>query len=345
MTGNLTEKSEIQDTFLEEAQTYLTYKIVKYTDRYWFPVLILLGLIGNTLSFLVMIRPNNRKVSTCIYTAAISINDNSMLFCVLHDFLHVVSAMNIDKWYLLECKINTFFAFFCLQCATYQVLAMTFDKYIAIKWPHRAATYSTPKRAKIIIATIICLVFIYNLPHFFITNLIEGKCYGYSVQSSLTKVYSWSTFVINGLFPFVFLIHMNYVIVKTVRKSHSMFTNSIQTTGMMTRQRTMKSAENQLTTMLLLITTLFLILLFPTYIRFIYAAFVISDTPYKYVTSLFIFEISYKLYVTNSGINFFSYCVSGQKFRKDLKEIVYCKRKTRSSSNETHTDANTTSTI
>ena len=345
MTGNLTEESEIQDTFLQEAQSYLTYKIVKYTDRYWFPILLPLGLIGNTASFLVMIRSNNRKVLTCIYMAAISINDNLMLFCVLHDFLHVVSAMNIQKWYLLECKINTFFAFFCLQCATYLVLSMTLDKYIAIKWPHRAATYSTPRRAKIIIVTITCLVLMYNLPHFFITNIVEGKCYGYSVKSNLTKIYSWSTFIINGVFPFIFLIHMNYIIVRTVRKSHRMFTNSIHATGMMTRQKTMKSAENQLTTMLLLITTLFLILLFPTYIRFIYAAFVISDTPYKYATSLFIFEISYKLYVTNSGINFFLYCVSGQKFRNDLKETVCCKRRTGSSSNVSHIDANTSSNI
>ena len=66
----------------------------------------------------------------------------------------------------------------------------------------------------------------------------------------------------------------------------------------------MKSAQNQLTTMLLLVTTLFLILLLPTYISFIYAAFLISDTPSKYATSLVFIEISHKLYVTNSGINF-----------------------------------------
>ena len=68
--------------------------------------------------------------------------------------LHVVGAMNIGKWYILECKINTYFALFCLQCATYQVLATTFDKYVAAKWPHRAAVYSTPKRAVKIILTI-----------------------------------------------------------------------------------------------------------------------------------------------------------------------------------------------
>ena len=85
MANNSTSETNTQDTFLQEAQTYMTYKILIYIDRYWFPVLIPFGLIGNILSFLVMIKPNNRKVSTCIYMAAISINDNIMLLFALHD--------------------------------------------------------------------------------------------------------------------------------------------------------------------------------------------------------------------------------------------------------------------
>ena len=328
MSANSTERTVIQDTFLLEAQSYLTYKIVVYADRYWFPVLIPLGLVGNTLSFLVMVRRNNRKVSTCIYMAAISINDNLMLSFALHDWL--IGTVNIREWSLLECKINCYFAFLSLQCATYLVLSMTVDKYIAIKWPHRAATYITPKRTKFMIVTIFCLIFIYNLPHFFITNIIKGKCYGYSAKSTFTKAYSWLTIVINAVIPFTLLIHMNYVIVKIVRKSRKMFGSGVGTVGLEARQKSMKTAENQLTTMLLLVTTLFLILLLPTYIRFIYAAFITSNTPSKFATSLFIFAISYKLYVTNSGINFFLYCISGKKFHKDLKEIFCCNGKPRS---------------
>ena len=76
------------------------------------------------------------------------------------------------------------------------------------------------------------------------------------------------------------LIHMNFVIVKTVRKSHKMFRANNRTRRgernqeLNARQRTMKSAENQVTLMLLLVTTLFLISLFPTYCRFILLVFV-----------------------------------------------------------------------
>ena len=76
--------------------------------------------------------------------------------------------------------------------------------------------------------------------------------------------------------------------------------------------------------MLLLVTTLFLILLCPTYFRFIYLVFAERDTPFGYAKSMLLYQVTHKLYTSNSGINFFLYCISGQKFRNDLKEILCC---------------------
>ena len=76
--------------------------------------------------------------------------------------------------------------------------------------------------------------------------------------------------------------------------------------------------------MLLLVTTLFLILLCPTYVRFIYLSFADPDTPLEYANQILIFQITVRLYMTNSAVNFFLYCISGKKFRNDLKEILRC---------------------
>ena len=316
------------DTFMEEVEAYTIFKIANFISVYWFPVLVPIGLLGNTLSFLVMIKPNNKKMSTCIYMAAISVNDNIMMCMCLHDYL--VSVMQIHKWNSIECRISGFVALFALQNCTYQVLAMTVDKYIAIKWPHRAATYSTPRRAKRTVATLYVCVCIYNIPHFFLSSVIFGRCLNFGIPSVITSVYSWFSFVLNAVIPFTMLIHMNYVIIKVVRESRKLFGgNDVNTRqgidqAMETRQKTMKSAENQLTIMLLLVTTLFLILLCPTYFRFIYLVFAKRDTPLEYAKSMLIFQITAKLYITNSGINFFLYCLSGKKFRDDLKETISC---------------------
>ena len=310
-----------KNTFIEEVESFSIFTIANFVNTYWFPVLVPIGLVGNTLSLLVMLKTNNRKISTCIYMAALSINDNIMMCGCFHDYL--VSVLHIHKWNPIECKLNVFVTLFALQNCTFLILAMTLDKYIAIKWPHKAATYSTPRRAKIISAGLYVCIFIYTIPPFFLSSVLGDQCVAYGISTILSRVYSWFSFVLNAIIPFTMLIHMNYIIVKTVRNSRKMFgTNGIDT-RLKTRQKTMKSAENQVTIMLLLVTTLFFVLLFPTYFRFIYLSFAERDTPLGYARAVFIFQISFKLYATNSGINFFLYCISGQKFRNDLKEILY----------------------
>ena len=133
--------TNLADSFMDEVQTLVMHKLTTFIGTYWFPILIPVGLIGNTLSFLIMIKPNNRKMSTCIYMAAISINDNIMMLLAIR----VIEISKSSPW---GCRIISILVKLHLQNATFQVVAMTIDKFIAIKWPHKAATYSTPGRAK-----------------------------------------------------------------------------------------------------------------------------------------------------------------------------------------------------
>ena len=285
---------------------------------------------------MVMIKGNNRKMSTCIYMAAVSINDNLMMVKALHRWLETV--LNLQEWKPLECELSAYFAYVGLQNSTFQVVAMTIDKFIAIKWPHKAALYSTPKRTKIIVVCVFVSVIIYNIPHIFLTRVIGTICFASAAEGILTKVYSWVSFVLNAVIPFTMLIYMNSVIVEAVRKGRNMFGSNetdrpensydryvVSKVNKM-REKAMKSAENQLSIMLLLVTTLVLVLLIPTYIRFIFITFFEPDTPEKHGIAMLVFQISHKLYHTNFGINFFLYCISGQKFRNDLKEILCCTR-------------------
>ena len=128
MAGNLT-KNLIN--FMEKVEEYMAFKVALQINYYWYPILAPIALVGNTLSFLVMIKPNNRKISTCIYMAAISINDNLMMCLALHNWLF--SAKSIHEWHVAQCKTVTFLTALVKQNSRYQILAMTIDKYIAIK--------------------------------------------------------------------------------------------------------------------------------------------------------------------------------------------------------------------
>ena len=157
---------------MEEVKTDKTFKIASYIALYWMPILTPVGLTGNILSFLVMIKSNNRKMSTCICMAAISINDNVMMVIQLYSWLTVVA-----KWHgpdTIACKLAAYLVVLAMQNGTFLVFAMTFDKYIAIKWPHKAAIYSTPRRAKIIITGVCICVDVYNTLIYLLQNFLAA---------------------------------------------------------------------------------------------------------------------------------------------------------------------------
>ena len=264
--------------------------------------------------------------------AVIGINDNIMMILFFYHWL--LTVVEIHESFSMGCKIESFLAMFSLPNATFQVVAMTLDKFVAIKWPHKAATYSTPKRAKLVVVAILFCVTIYNIPHLFISKLIGKSCVSYGAGDVYTQVYSWFTFALNGIVSFISLIAMNVTIIHSVRKGHKRFSNGQkpvenledQHSASRTKQRLSKNTENQLTAMLLLVTTLFLVLLIPTYIRFLYFNYVKRDTPEEYASSMLFYYLCTRLYFTHSGINFFLYCISGRKFRGDLKELFSCGR-------------------
>ena len=56
--------------------------------------------------------------------AAISVNDNLMMYLCIHVFLVVVPKTGI-QWHPIECSIIGFLVLYALQNSTFQILAMT----------------------------------------------------------------------------------------------------------------------------------------------------------------------------------------------------------------------------
>ena len=84
--------------------------------------------------------------------------------------------------------------------------------------------------------------------------------------------------------------------------------------------------ERQLVLMLLAVSFVFLVLTIPIYIRqFVYQFIDQMGSPDAFALYVFVFFFSQNMYVTNSCVNFYLYCLSGSNFRKDLKYIL-CKK-------------------
>ena len=108
----------------------------------------------------------------------------------------------------------------------------------------------------------------------------------------------------------------------------------------------MKTAEQQIYTMLLLVTFGYLILTTPGYAMLFYVNYVdYLQSPFHYAAYVLFFQVGEKTYYTNFGINFFLYVLSGQKFRKDLINLFVQRKSKGGNSAEATSDINTVSSL
>ena len=102
-----------------------------------------------------------------------------------------------------------------------------------------------------------------------------------------------------------------------------------------------KKSEFQVFATLLLVTFAFLILTTPAYLFFFFVLVIdFFKTPRRFAGYYLFYNVSHKLYISNYGINFFLYVISGKKFRTDLRNIFpdFKKRKSSKQSPVTITD-------
>ena len=175
-------------------------------------------------------------------------------------------------WY---CTVAVTVLFTAFLCSNLFIMSMMFDRFYSVIRPHKAASFNTVKRAKLTIFSIIICRTLYNIPHLFISNNNNWEClpYGRAMGKPYGQFYYWLSFVVNFALPFVLLLSMNSVIIHKIRNRSSLVkefnatkTNVSKTQSSSTR---IKSSENQMFAILLLVTFGFLILTTPGYLMFL----------------------------------------------------------------------------
>ena len=235
--------------------------------------------------------------------------------------------MPLDKqWY---CRLQMYIFFVTFLCSCYLLIVMTFERFYSIIQPHKAASFNTVKKARIIILGILLFYLTYCIPFLYIAghNGISCIVNRFASVTVLGEIYHWLTEVVIYIFPFLSLLTMNSVIIHTLRKrSKSNILGSKtqdETAGQQSRN---KNPEKQIVIMLLLVTFVFLTLNLPVRSIAFYVNFTSGNTPYYYAGLHLFYQFGEKSYYTNHGINFFLYVISGQKFRTDLRNLFRPKK-------------------
>ena len=142
-----------------EVEAHWFYKAGQQINRYWFPIIIFFGIPGNILSFLVMSKKSNRKISSCVYMAALAWCDFGVLVIGLITWINQDNSL--VKIFSLQvstdfCVYATYALFICTQTGVLTIVSMTVDRFLAITFPLKSAVLNTTRRAYITILIIFC---------------------------------------------------------------------------------------------------------------------------------------------------------------------------------------------
>ena len=112
--------------------------------------LLLVATFGNVMSFIIMRRKSMKRSSPGIYFAAIACTDTSTVYWGLVPFV-VYYFTSVDLWTLhpWSCKIIIFMLFSSADSAIWLLVAVTVDRFIAVRFPMKKSRLSTPRKASI----------------------------------------------------------------------------------------------------------------------------------------------------------------------------------------------------
>ena len=286
--------------------------------------IVLFGLVGNTISFLVLQREKNHVATFLLQ--CLSVADNCFLLTAGFSQIFATMSLYIGFYDLMIPYVSTVvwpLVHVTQMITVWMTVLVAANRYIAICKPLRAPMLCTLSRVRLQVVIMLLLCTLYNIPRFLEFD-IKSKfnlCLGREIknaeptpllQSQVYKIVYES--VLNCLFiflvPLCLLVYLNISLMRKLVSAHKKRLH-------MQRSTTCKE-ENNLTLVMVIIILVFIVCQTPAlFNNIIYATGVLQ---YQCGHGSYYFFHFSNLFVTaNSAANFIVYFALRKQFRKRLR--------------------------
>ncbi|CAH1776164.1 unnamed protein product [Owenia fusiformis] len=336
----------------------LVLKIGRLFYSYMTPVIILIGLVGNSLSLKVFTSSRMRKQSSSFYLSSLSASDLMiLLFYVFPSWLKEAIPFILSNrhtstdilGYEGVCHTFVYLAYVFRFISVWLITIFTIERYIGICHPLRRREICTRACAKRGIVSLVLASLTLFLVKPFISGIFETvpgsgvrKCTSNPRFKYPSFVFDSSFAVLTTLVPFIVIVCLNTVIVKKVLQHKRQ-----QKIDGIKKENTIKI---EFTFILLAISTCFITLNLPYFVtwcrKFELSEFISKET-FSLITKLDTYKriqgmvlITQTIFYMNYCANFFLYSLTGRYFRRELRNLFLSLRRspsTRRSSRSSYT--------
>ena len=299
---------------------------------YILPTVLLVGIVGNILSVVVLQSRAFRHTTTGVYLPLTAIADTIFVVTGGLEILEVAEIFSVREYNVWTCRLYKVFLYTAGDASIWLLVAFTFDRFVAVCFPLSKRRVCRWKRAVIASATILFLTLAKNLhefwtrgPEYRVTGEFRRIC-GTQKQYEffLDYVRPWLAFALIMAAPFFLIFFFNCMIVRSLIKAQRLRSKAAATpTGTGNQPPTLVSSFRQTTFMCLGISFAFLILIAPSMVLLIGKPYWRPGNKAAYQQAK---AVSNFLAFLNHCINFYLYCVTGQRFRQELRATLTCRR-------------------
>ena len=291
--------------------------------KYSFPVVTILGLVGNSFSLITVTSKRCKKSSFTVYIGALAVVDSCMLVFHLLDTL-IIGAYNVNlgRHDSAICKCIRYSQSAFRHISAWIIVAITIERVQATIHPHRfKGIYTTKFGIKVVgtlavISLLLSAHILYSQDYSYINQ--DPVCNeGYQDVMTLTVIVI--TFFTSSIFPLTIITMGNIATVikmKRSRRQIAPMTSSGQSTNSMSRH---------LCIITLLISTAFVVLTVPFFVALSISSFAFDDT--NDTQRQAVFSVVLTLQNLNFATNFYLYILSGRRFRELFISAIMCNQR------------------
>ncbi len=310
---HLTDSKKEEAEFQQKVESHLYYRAAMAIKRFSLFGLYPAGVLSNIISFLVMNMKHNKKSTTCLYMSVIAVADSLVLVRRFLAWTTVMAKAYSSEDMVWVCKVNYVTHYVFTGFSAYSIVFMTFDKFCAIMFPHKANVLCTRNKVgKITVLNAFIVALIYLPKALFSGKDPNNLCTGYTHKAWYIDVYKILLLVYYPLIPVCALFFFNISIIKAVCRRPNRKTHPEK-----------RLQDRQMTVMLLMVTFVFIVLLLPFEISDAFLMGSLStETPAGAAKSTLVFQVTSNLMMLNYCVNFYLYLLSGSKFRNDLRSLL-----------------------
>lgn len=318
ITLNATEPNELEETISQ------IYRII-------FPIIFVIGLIGNMLSSLLFSTTELSQTSCGIYFLLLAISDSIALIGGLHHCLTIGYHISIP--YASYCRARNFLVYASTDLVSWMIVAISVDRYLRVKFPIRARLFCTQKLSEVV-ACILTFVFILKNVHLATTYIGDfthdaldtcdpNPSYPEYVKF-IGNIWPWIDLTTFVLLPFIIVTYCNIFIINDLYKRHAKLGYRV--------------LDRSLIRLLLISSISLIICNFPISITVVIYPYITSDHVKKeyYDEVGFIFDLLRIPSYASFALNFYLYYYSSSLFRQQATILFHRLCRTDAKSKEIH---------